>query len=59
MLKNFIESLISLIKFTRFDDGKKEFIFYSESKFYRNFYIDLILNLKKKKSKKYSFNYFG
>jgi YidC/Oxa1 family membrane protein insertase len=48
MLKTFIESLINVIKFNRFDNSKKEFVFYSESKFYRNFYIDLILNLKKK-----------
>ena len=48
MLKDFIKSIIGLIKFTRFDNNKKEFVFYSESKFYRNFYIDLILKLKKK-----------
>ena len=47
MLKNFIESLISLIMI-EYSNGKKEFIFYRKSKFYRNFYIDLILNLKKK-----------
>lgn len=47
MLKNFFESLINLIKFINIDNKKKEFIFYSESKFYRDYFIDLILNLKK------------
>ena len=47
MLKVFFESLINLIKFINIDNKKKEFIFYSESKFYREHFIDLILNLKK------------
>ena len=47
MLKNFIESLINLIKFINIDKEKKEFVFFSESKFYRDYFIDLILNLKK------------
>jgi len=47
MLKNFFESLINLIKFINIDNEKKEFVFYSESKFYRDYFIDLILNLKK------------
>jgi YidC/Oxa1 family membrane protein insertase len=47
MLKNFFESLINLIKFINIDNKKKEFVFYSESKFYRDYFIDLILNLKK------------
>ena len=47
MLKNFFESLINLIKFINIDNEKKEFVFYSESKFYREHFIDLILNLKK------------
>ncbi len=47
MLKNFFESLINLIKFINIDNKKKEFVFYSESKFYRDHFIDLILNLKK------------
>ena len=46
MLK-FVESLINLIKFFNTDNKKKEFVFYSESKFYREDFIDLILNLKK------------
>ena len=47
MLKNFIDSLISLIRFVKLNKKEKEFVFYSETKFYRNYYIDLILNLKK------------
>ena len=47
MLKNFFESLINLIKFINIDKEKKEFVFFSESKFYRDYFIDLILNLKK------------
>ena len=47
MLKNFIESLIGLIKFIKLNNEEKEFVFYSESRFYRNYYIDLIINLKK------------
>tara|TARA_B100000795_G_scaffold268355_1_gene255162 strand:- start:99 stop:1223 length:1125 start_codon:yes stop_codon:yes gene_type:complete len=43
----FVESLINLIKFLNTDNKKKEFVFYSESKFYREDFIDLILNLKK------------
>ena len=51
MLKNFFESVINLIKFINTDKQKKEFVFYSESKFYRDYYIDLILNLRKKGQK--------
>ena len=47
MLKIFFESLINLIKFINLYKKKKEFVFFSESKFYRNYFIDLILNLKK------------
>ena len=47
MLKNFIESIIGLINFLKLDKKKKEFVFYSESKFYRDYYFDLIVNLKK------------
>ena len=47
MLKIFFESLINLIKFINIDNKKKDFIFYSESKYYREYFIDLILNLKK------------
>ena len=51
MLKNFFESLINLIKFINIDNEKKEFVFFSESKFYRDYFIDLILNLKKSSQK--------
>ena len=47
MMNNFFESLINLIKFINIDNEKKEFVFYSESKFYRDYFIDLILNLIK------------
>jgi YidC/Oxa1 family membrane protein insertase len=47
MLKNFIESLVGLIKFIKLNKKEKEFVFYSESRFYRNYYIDLIIHLKK------------
>ena len=43
----FLRSLLSLIKFLFINNKKKHFIFYSESKFYREHYIDLIINLKK------------
>ncbi len=49
MLKIFLISLINFIKFVNLDNKKKEFVFYSESKFYRDHFIDLIINLKKKK----------
>ena len=44
MFNNFLKSLVNLIKFTR-NNKKKEFVFYSESKFYRDYYISLILEL--------------
>ena len=47
----FFESLFNLIKFIRLSYKKKEFVFFSESKFYREHFIDLILNLKKKGQK--------
>jgi YidC/Oxa1 family membrane protein insertase len=47
MFKNFIDSIIGLINFAKLDKKKKEFVFYSESKFYRDYYFDLIKNLKK------------
>ena len=47
MLKDFFLSLIDLIKFIKLDNKKKDFVFYSESKFYREHYVDLIFNLKK------------
>ncbi len=48
----FIESLINFIKFTKIKKEDREFVFYSESKFYRDHFIDLILNLKKLGNKK-------
>ena len=47
MLKNFFETLINLIKVINIDNKKKEFVLDSESKFYRDHFIDLIINLKK------------
>ncbi len=47
MVANFFLSLINLIKFISLDIKKKEFVFYSESRFYRDYYVDLILHLKK------------
>jgi len=47
MFQNFFKSLINLFKFINIENKKKEFVFYSESKYYRDYYIDLIENLKK------------
>ena len=47
-LFNFIKSLINLIYFIKLENEKKEFIFFSESKFYREHFMDLILELKKR-----------
>ena len=44
---HFFKSLISLLKFNSLDKNKKKFIFFSESSYYRDYYIDLIINLKK------------
>ena len=51
MLKNFLESLTNLIKFINLETSRKEFVFYTESKFYRDYYVDLILKLKEKDQK--------
>jgi YidC/Oxa1 family membrane protein insertase len=48
MLKVFFISLINLIKFINLDIKKKEYVFFSESKFYKDHFIDLITNLKKR-----------
>lgn len=45
---NFVKSLANLINFIKLENKKKEFVFFSESKFYREHFIDLILELKKK-----------
>ena len=42
MLKVFFISLINLIKFINLDIKKKEYVFFSESKFYKDHFIDLI-----------------
>ena len=51
MLKNFLDSLVGFMKFFLKDKKKKEFVFYTESKFYRDYYIDIILTLKKRDQK--------
>ena len=51
MFLNFIESLVNLIKFIKLDIKEKDFVFYSESKFYRNYYLDLIISLKRENQK--------
>ena len=48
-MTHFFESLFNLIKFIKIDQKKKEFVFFSESKFYREHFLELIFNLKKKK----------
>ena len=45
MLKNFIDSLIGFIKFVKLSKKEKEFVFYSETRFYRNYYTDLITKM--------------
>ena len=47
-LFNFIKSLINLVNFIKLENKKKEFVFFSESKFYREHFKDLILELKKR-----------
>ncbi len=51
MLTSFIVSLYNLIIFCSIKKEKKEFVFFSESKYYRNYYKDLITDLKLKKQK--------
>ena len=43
----FFESLFNFLRFIQIKKENREFIFYSESKFYRDHFIDLILNFKK------------
>ena len=47
-LFNFIKSLINLVNFIKLENKKKEFVFFSESKFHREHFKDLILELKKR-----------
>ena len=43
----FIFEIKNLLKFLFLEKNKKQFVFYSESLFYKNFYIDFFLELKK------------
>ena len=47
MIKIFFISLINLVKFFKIDEKKREFVFYSESYFYKDHFVDLIENLIK------------
>ena len=47
MIKTFFISLINLVKFFKIDEKKREFVFYSESYFYKDHFVDLIDNLIK------------
>ena len=47
-MTEFFESLINLIKFQKIDKKSREFVFFSESMFYREHFLELILHLKKK-----------
>ena len=48
----FFRSLLNLFIYFNIDDEKKKFVFYSESKFYREHFIDLIDNLIERGEKK-------
>tara|TARA_B110001450_G_scaffold205400_1_gene195291 strand:- start:200 stop:367 length:168 start_codon:yes stop_codon:yes gene_type:complete len=48
-MKLFFLPLINFIKYLRIKEKENLLIFYSESKFYREHFIDLIINLKKTK----------
>ena len=48
----FLRSLLNLFIYFNIDDEKKKFVFYSESKFYREHFIDLIDNLIERVKKK-------
>ena len=50
-MKLFFLPLINFIKYLRIKEKENLLIFYSESKFYREHFIDLITNLKKTKQK--------
>ena len=50
-MKLFFLPLINFIKYLRIKEKENLLIFYSESKFYREHFIDLIVNLKKTKQK--------
>ena len=44
---NFFKSHLGLIKFLSIKNNKKNIVFYSESKHYRNYFLELIVKLKK------------
>jgi hypothetical protein len=50
-MKLFFLPLINFIKYLSIKEKENLLIFYSESKFYREHFIDLIINLKKTKKK--------
>ena len=54
-MKNLINSLITLYKFIKTPKSDKEFVFFSESKFYRNHFKDIINELKIYKKNKIFF----
>ena len=45
MVKNFLISLVNFYKFFLINKKEKDFVFYSESKYYREHFIDLINSL--------------
>ena len=50
-MKLFFLSLVNFIKYLRLKEKENLLIFYSESKFYREHFIDLIVHIKKIKKK--------
>ena len=50
MIFDFIKSLKNLIEFIKLDKNKKDYVIFSESISYRYHFLDLILNLKKKRN---------
>ena len=55
MIKNFLISLVNFYKFFLINKKEKDFVFYSESKYYREHFIDLINSLIHFKQKKIIF----
>lgn len=47
-INNFILEFINIINFFLINKSKKKIVFYSESLFYKNYYIDLYTEIKKK-----------
>ena len=52
---NFFKSFQGLVKFFSIKNEKKTIVFYSESKNYRNYFLELILQLKKNSDFKVSY----